>query len=147
VYALVGTANTVICYALFAALVHACGWHYRVALAADYAFGAVVGYALHRVSTFADRKHLRQAFGKYTATLAATFVGNYLLLDAIVRLRLVGPVPAQAAAMIVVTLAGYGVQKRWVFRSYPRGVPSRSTTARRAAHVAGAAERPRRDAA
>jgi putative flippase GtrA len=120
VYGVVGTLNTALCYALFALLAHGCAWHYRYALAADYAFGLVLGYVLHRVSTFADRKHLRQAFGKYTITLAATFVLNFLLLDAIVQSRLLGPVAAQAVAMIAVTMASYLAQKQWVFRSYVR---------------------------
>ena len=120
VYGIVGALNTAICYALFALLVEVCAWHYHVALTADYAFGIVVGYLLHRTSTFADRKHLRQAFSKYTLTLVATFLANLLLLDAIVRGRLLEPLLGQAVAMTIVALASYLVQTRWVFRHHVR---------------------------
>ncbi len=146
VYAMVGTLNTAICYALFAALVQLCAWHYQLALAADYAFGILLGYALHRVSTFADRNQLRQAFGKYVVTLAATFLANFLLLDLIVRSRLLEPIAAQGVAMIAVTLASYLPQKHWVFRSHTRPEFGSLATQRRAgAH--DTVEIPRRTAA
>jgi putative flippase GtrA len=118
VYAAVGTLNTALCYAVFAALVHLCAWHHDLALAADYAFGIVAGYVLHRISTFADRKQLRQAFGKYTVTLLATFAANFVLLDLLVRGGALGPLVGQAVAMTVVTLASYRAQVLWVFRSH-----------------------------
>lgn len=125
VFGAVGTLNTIVCYALFVALVHGIGLHYDLALAADYGFGILVGYALHRFSTFADRTHVRRAFGKYTVTLVATFAANLVLLDAIVRNRWLDPLAAQAVAMITVTLASYGAQKHWVFRSHAqRAIPS-----------------------
>lgn len=117
-FTVMGTLNTVVCYALFAALVHWAGWHYNLALVADYAFGIGLGYVLHRGSTFADRKHLSQAFGKYTVTLVATFLLNLALLDAIVALDLLEPLTAQAVAMTAVTLASYLLQKHWVFRAH-----------------------------
>ncbi len=120
VFGIVGTLNTVICYALFALLVEVCAWHYHLALTVDYAFGIVVGFLLHRTSTFADRRHLRQAFSKYTLTLVATFLANLALLDALVRGRLAEPLLAQAVAMTIVALASYGVQTRWVFRHHVR---------------------------
>jgi putative flippase GtrA len=118
VYSAVGALNTAICYLLFAALVDWCGWHYRLALAADYGFGIVLGYGLHRGSTFADRRHLRGAFGKYALTLALTFIANFVMLDALVRWEMLGPVAAQAIAMSAATLIGYTAQKEWVFRSH-----------------------------
>jgi putative flippase GtrA len=117
VFGAVGTVNTALCYALFVVLVHTCAWHYNLALAFDYAFGIVLGYALHRSSTFADQKHLHQAFSKYTITLVATFLANLAMLDVIVRWRLLEPLPGQAVAMLTVTLGSYLVQKHWVFRS------------------------------
>jgi putative flippase GtrA len=118
VYIAVGSLNTAVCYALFAALIGFCRWHYELALAADYAFGLVLGYGLHRLTTFGDRQHLRRAFGKYTITLLATFVANFALLAAIVGAGWLAPLMAQAVAMAVVTLGSYLVQKNWVFRSH-----------------------------
>ncbi len=118
VFGMVGTVNTVVCYALFAALVHVFEWDYNLALVADYAFGAGLGYGLHRVATFADRKHVKQAFGKYALTLVITFLANLLLLDVMVRRRWFDPLVAQALAMGMVTLLSYALQKHWVFRSH-----------------------------
>ncbi|MEX2113056.1 MAG: GtrA family protein [Pirellulales bacterium] len=134
VYGAVGAVNTAICYLFFAALVHWCQWHHHLALAADYAFGVGLGYAMHRASTFADRRHLRGALGKYTITLALTFVANFVLLDALVRWTPLGPLVAQAIAMTAATLVSYSVQTRWVFRSHGEASPS-------PAHVAGASQR------
>ena len=118
VFGAVGSLNTAICYALFALLVETFRWHYEVALAADYAFGIVLGYGLHRLATFGDRQHLRRAFGKYTVTLIATFLANFALLAAIVGAGWLDPLAAQAVAMTAVTLASYLAQKHWVFRSH-----------------------------
>jgi putative flippase GtrA len=122
VFGAAGTLNTAVCYALFAGLVQV-GCHYNLALAADYAFGIVLGYLLHRMSTFADRKDVRQAFGKYTVALVATFLANLALLNLLVALRLLGPLAAQLVAMSVATLASYGLQKQWVFRASKQAVP------------------------
>lgn len=118
VFSAVGSLNTAICYALFALLVEFCLWHYELALAVDYAFGIVVGYGLHRLTTFGDRQQLRRAFSKYTVTLIATFLANFALLAAIVRAGWLDPLAAQAVAMTAVTLASYMAQKNWVFRSH-----------------------------
>ncbi len=126
-FGIAGTVNTATCYALFAGLVRLGAWDHRLALAADYAFGTALGYVLHRVSTFADRKNVGQAFGKYTVTLVATFALNFAILDAIVRARLVGPLAGQAAAMAAVTLASYLAQKHWVFRSHAHAADCSTT--------------------
>jgi putative flippase GtrA len=118
VYGVVGALNTALCYLLFAALVDWCGWHHHVALAVDYAFGTVLGYVLHRASTFADRRRLRRAFEKYAVTLLLTFAANFALLDAIIRTELLGTLAGQAVAMTFATLVSYGVQQSWVFRSH-----------------------------
>jgi putative flippase GtrA len=118
VYGVVGALNTAICYLLFAALVDWCGWHHHLALAVDYAFGIVLGYALHRSATFADRRRLKHAFQKYAFTLLLTFAANFAILDAIIRAELLGILTGQAAAMVIATLVSYGVQQQWVFRSH-----------------------------
>ena len=118
IFGVVGSLNTLICYALFATLVHWFEWHYNLALVADYVFGSVVGYLLHRLSTFADRTHLRQAFGKYAVTLVLAFLANLVALDAIVVQNLLGPLAAQIVAMTVATFVSYSLQKHWVFRSH-----------------------------
>lgn len=123
-YGTIGALNTAMCYTLFALLVRLCAWHHHLALVADYALGIVIGYSLHRVSTFADRQHLRQAFGKYLVTVATTFLANLMLLDVMVRVGLLEPLLAQALGLTAVTLAGYLIQTHWVFRQHARGEKS-----------------------
>src|SRR3990172_13141647 len=84
VFSIVGTLNTAVCYALYAALVHWSQWHHNLALVADYGFGTVLGFVLHRLATFADRKQVKLAFGKYLTTLALTFLLNVAVLDLLV---------------------------------------------------------------
>jgi putative flippase GtrA len=118
VFVVVGTVNNAIFFALYAAMVEWLDWDYQVSLVADYAIAIVVGYLLHRVSTFADRKDLRQAFRKYTITLIGAFLLNWLALAWIVERDLLSVLPAQAVAVTLATLVSYVVQKRWVFRSH-----------------------------
>ena len=44
VFIAAGTLNTVVCYGLFAVLVHLGGHSYRLALVADYGLGIALGY-------------------------------------------------------------------------------------------------------
>lgn len=118
VFGTVGSFNTIVCYALYAALVHTADWHHNAALVADYAFGAGLGFTTHRLSTFADRKHVKHPFGKYLTTLVVSFLLNLTLLNCIVATRLLNPLAGQAAAIGMVTLVSYMLQKHWVFRSH-----------------------------
>jgi len=142
VFGAVGAVNTAVCYTLYASLVRWAGWHYNLALVADYAFGAVLGFTLHRLATFADRTHLRQAFGKYALTLTACFALNFAVLDWNVQKLLLDPLPAQAIAIAIVTLFSYLMQKHWVFRCH-RQAPAVSVSKAEPAAVPGrtAAER------
>ena len=117
VFALVGAANTAICYAVYVLLVQL-GWHYNLALVADYGFGVVLGFGMHRASTFADRTHLRQAFGKYVLTLVLAFAVNLVILDVLVAAEHLSPLLAQFVAMMIATATSYRLQTHWVFRSH-----------------------------
>lgn len=133
VFALVGAANTALCYAVYVALVEL-RWHYNAALVADYAFGSLFGFALHRAATFADRRHIRQAFGKYAVTLVVTFAINLAILDLLVVRDVLTPLAAQAVAMVLATAATYRLQTHWVFRSHEAA--SRAHEAASRAHEA-----------
>jgi putative flippase GtrA len=119
VFGVMGTFNTVTCYALYAAMVHWFHWNYNFALVLDYAFGAVLGFTVHRIATFADRKHVRLAFGKFAVTLVLSFLLNVTVLNAAVERLLLDPLVAQLLALVFVTLFSYTMQKHWVFRSHP----------------------------
>lgn len=118
VFGVMGTLNSAICYALFATLVHAYAWHHNAALVVDYGFGVMLGFALHRQATFADRIHLQGALRKYAATLGAVFLADLAILNLLVGSGMLGPLVAQAVAVLVVTTFSYLLQKHWVFRSH-----------------------------
>jgi putative flippase GtrA len=118
VFGVMGTLNSAICYALFATLVHAYAWHHNAALVVDYGFGVALGFALHRQATFADRTNLQGALGKYAATLGAVFLIDLAILNLLVASGMLGPLLAQAVAVLLVTTFSYLLQKHWVFRSH-----------------------------
>jgi putative flippase GtrA len=118
VFGVMGTLNTAACYAFFALLVRFFDWDYNLALVVDYGFGALLGYSLHRAGTFADRKHVRQAFGKYAVTLVLAFLLNLAVLNATVQVFQLNPLPAQAIAILFITVFSYVMQRFWVFRSH-----------------------------
>ncbi|MBI3838529.1 MAG: GtrA family protein [Planctomycetia bacterium] len=122
-FVVMGALNTAICYAVYAALVEFADMNYKLALVADYGFGSVLGYVLHRLSTFADRRNLKQAFGKYTVTLVGAFLLNYLVLERLVERQAFGALAAQAVAMTLATLASFLLQKHWVFRAHGQQEP------------------------
>jgi putative flippase GtrA len=135
-----GLLNTVVCYGLFAALVHLAACHYRLALVADYGLGIVLGYGLQRLTTFADRRSVRSAAPKYVAVYLATFLINLALLDVAVRLLRLHPIMAQAVSLAMVTSAAYILQKQWVFRDKQidcsaAGALALATAPRRASEV------------
>src|SRR5262245_46002692 len=98
-FAIVGTLNTAACYAVYASLVYWRSWHHDLALVADYSLGTLLGFVLHRLATFGDRKQVKLAFRKYLATLAMAFALNFVILDALVRFSALGPLAGQAAAI------------------------------------------------
>ncbi len=117
-FAVVGGFNTAVCYALFATLVRGFAWHHNYALLADYGFGAVLGFSLHRLATFGDRTELRQPLPKYLLSLVIMFTLDLGTLNLLVAAGLLGPLVAQAVAIGLVTTASYLLQKHWVFRSH-----------------------------
>lgn len=118
VFGVMGTLNSAVCYALFATLVHVFAWHYNAALVVDYGFGVMLGFALHRQATFADRTHLQGALAKYAATLGVVFLCDLAILNLLVASGVLGPLVAQAVAVVFVTTFSYLLQKHWVFRSH-----------------------------
>ena len=136
VFGVTGTLNTAICFGVYAALVDACDWHYNAARAADYVVGAVLGFVLHRVATFGDRREVRSAFSKYVVTLIAALLLNVALLHAAVEQLVLGPLFGQAASLAGVTLFSYALQTHWVFRCHAESVTADDaavTVSRRAA--------------
>jgi len=119
-FSLAGGINTVVTYAFYAGLIWL-GVHFNPALAGEYIVGIVLGFLLNRIWTFSDRRHLDHPFRKYLATYALVFLVNLVLLNALVWAGL-HPLPGQAVALGLATLASYLLQKNWVFKSRQKQV-------------------------
>ena len=115
-FILVGGLNTGVMYLLYIGLVWL-GVHYNIALIIDYAVGIVAAYFMNRYWTFASHGRPRRSFQKYCATYGMVYVINMVLLNAIVRLGLLGPVLGQLAALSVATGVSFLLQNFWVFHS------------------------------
>lgn len=111
----VGALNTACMYALFVALV-ALGVHRTVALAADYVGGVLLGYALQRRWTFADRDGAPGSGVRYLVVYVAIFAANALLLELFVRGFGLRPAVAQVPALVIAMAGSYVLQRSWVFR-------------------------------
>ena len=114
-FSIVGGLNTLFTYGLYLLLVYL-GVFYQLALVADYSTGIAIGYLLNRSWTFSqgDKKHTR--FLRYVATYLVAYLANALLLGIIVESHLLGPKLGQLAALAIVSLGSFIIQKYWVFR-------------------------------
>lgn len=116
-FLLVGSANTIIGYAIFGVAYKLLGLDYNLALAIAYALGIVIGYFNHRRHTFRSTAGHQQAFGRFVLTYFLVYVLNAGLLTALAEWVRLDPLVGQAIALVVVTLISFVIQRVWVFRS------------------------------
>ena len=116
-FGLAGGVTTLVTYGIYVVLL-GFGVHFNAALALEYGVGILLGFGLNRIFTFGDRRDLERPFVRYVATYVAVFGLNLVLLNALVLTGL-HPVPAQALALGLATLASYVLQRNWVFRARP----------------------------
>lgn len=115
-YNLVGLANTLVAYLLYAGLVYL-GVEYAVALAADYLLGAAVNFWVNKHYTFGHKEKtqlsmvLRQA-----VTVALTYGVNLLVLWLLVEQVGLNEYIGQGSALLGVMAMGFVGQKFWVFK-------------------------------
>jgi putative flippase GtrA len=109
----VGVANTLISLAVYRGLL-AAGTPYPAAAALAFAAGAVNGYALNRVWTFAARDTAR-ARAVYVAVQVAGAGSSSLLVLLLVEGAGLGRLPAYLATLPPVTLLAFAANRRWTF--------------------------------
>ena len=115
-YTVAGGLATATHYALMGGLVEYAGWPAGLASVAGAALGAVVGYALNRSWTFAgsDVPH-RQALARFLAVAGVGALLNGALVWASTASLGWHWLAAQAAATLIVLLAGYSANRHWSF--------------------------------
>lgn len=120
-----GGSNTAITFALYALLVYL-GAHYNLAMVTTYILGIGLGFALNRLWTFNDNENPSEApqdkqksgriqFGQYVIVYALIFVVSLAILNLLVQIFSIHPIPSQLVAVGVSTICSYFLQKKWVF--------------------------------
>ena len=107
-----GTA-TVINYTLFALLYWA-GVNYLLASALGYVSGIAISFAINKLLVFRDSTGQSGQFLRYTGIYLVALVAQLGLLELGVRLGL-GPLIANAIALLVVVVMNFFVIRRFVF--------------------------------
>ena len=122
-YCLIGVVNTAVSLAIIMGLMAGLDWHYMVANAAGYICGIALSFFLNRRLTFRDTAlqggAARQA-GSFFAVLAAAYGVQLAALYAMVEWWRVPEIPAQVAAILVYTAAGFLGSRFLVFAGRPR---------------------------
>lgn len=126
-FALVGVSNTVLSYAVYAALV-TLAVPYVLAGAVAFAAGAVNGYRLNRRWTFGrcDSAGLRV---RYVLVQACGLLATSLLLRLFVERAQLGRIGSYGLAIPLVTLATFAANRWWAF-SECGGLPRHAPLAR-----------------
>jgi putative flippase GtrA len=115
-FCIVGTSGYVINLCVFAALVHGADAHYQLAAIASFAVAWTSNFMLNKHWTF--RRHVLTVMQQGARNLAvslATLGLNLLALWAFVRGG-APELPAQAAAIALVTPLNFILNRRWSFR-------------------------------
>ncbi len=117
-FILVGSANTIGMYILYAIMVFA-GFSYNIALMIDYVIGIIIGYMMHRYWTFAVKTKAMKSFPKYCATYVGVYFINLVILNGIVHSKLLNPLLGQVVALGIAVLCSFLLQNFWVFYKAP----------------------------
>ncbi|WP_045218717.1 GtrA family protein [Desulfonatronum thioautotrophicum] len=112
----IGMINVVLTLALYFLLI-AMGWHYLLALAAEYAFGICFSFFMNKRFTFQVRaKTTSTMFGKMIGTYVLLFLGNLIILVFFVDILGINPYLGQVIAFSSLMILAFIMQKFYVFR-------------------------------
>jgi len=122
-FCLVGASGYAVNLAVYSALLTV-GVHYQVAATVAFLVAASSNYAWNRVWTFGTRRAriLRQSLRALTVS-ALSLGANQVFLVALVAAG-AGHLPAQAAAIVLVTPFSFAASKLWAFAGDERKRPA-----------------------
>lgn len=123
-FVIVGGFNTALTYGVYCFFLYL-DFHYQLALLCEYSVGICVGYILNRHWTFVeqdkvDRENVQSnkvatSFMRYATTYGGVYLGNVVLLSAIVEMGWLSPLVGQIIALALISLVSFVMQKYWVF--------------------------------
>ncbi len=120
----IGAVNVLLTYLLYALLV-SYGWHYQIALAADYAFGICFSFFMNRYFTFEKSgQAISRMFGKMLTSYLFLFLGNILFLTVCIDALFINVYIAQLVSFGILTCVAFLLQKFFIFR-LPRTLAER----------------------
>ncbi|MCC6224051.1 MAG: GtrA family protein [Thermoleophilia bacterium] len=115
-FCLVGASGYAVNLGVYAALVHAAGIHFLLAAVVSFAVAVTNNYAWNRLWTFRrERGHIVLQGARFLVVSLAALGANLAALATLVALG-VPKVPAQAAAIVLVTPLSFLGNKLWSFR-------------------------------
>lgn len=139
-FLMVGGVNTVVGYAIFAALTY---WvladvpfGYLISLIISYAIAITLAFVLYRRFVFPVKGNVVRDFLRFVSVYAVAIGANILALPALVEVVGLHPLPAQAIVLVVTTILSFVGHKYFSFRRSPRGIDTApAETAEDAAHA------------
>jgi dolichol-phosphate mannosyltransferase len=115
-FCVVGATGYVINLLVYVALLRGADLHYLPAAACSFAVAVTNNYTWNRLWTFrGHRGHVYHQGLRFLVVSLVSLGANLAVLDALVALG-VGKIPAQAAAIILVTPLNFAGNKLWSFR-------------------------------
>ena len=115
-FCIVGATGYAVNLAVFALLVHGFDIHYLVAAVCSFLVAVTSNYVWNRLWTFRhERGHMAYQGLRFLLVSTVALAGNLAFLSALVALG-VPKVPAQAAAIALVTPWNFLANKLWSFR-------------------------------
>jgi putative flippase GtrA len=115
IFLLIGSANTLISYAVFGVSYKVIDLSYTLSLSVAYLLGIVVSYSSHRHVTFKSKLGHREAFSRFLIIYLLIFV-NTVLLTALTESWAMDPLLGQAICILLLTVLGFISQSMWVFK-------------------------------
>jgi putative flippase GtrA len=115
----VGASGYIVNLAVFAALLHGAGLHYRLAAVGSFVVAVSNNYTWNRLWTFrGQRGHFAYQGMRFFVVSVIALCGNLIVLSLLVALGL-DEIISQAIAIIVVTPLNFIGNKLWSFRRRP----------------------------
>jgi putative flippase GtrA len=115
-FCVVGASGYAVNLGVYTALLHGAGMHYLLAAVCSFAVAVTNNYAWNRLWTFRrQRGHVFLQGARFLLVSVLALGANLAALAALVALG-VPKVPAQAAAIILVTPLSFLANKLWSFR-------------------------------
>jgi putative flippase GtrA len=116
-FCLVGGSGYVINLAVYTICLYELGLHFIPAAVCSFLVSVSSNYALNRLWTFSDgRGHVASQGFRYLVVSTGALAGNLALLALLVSLG-TGKLPAQAAAIVLVTPMSFLGNRLWTFRA------------------------------